>query len=77
MFDGVPLVFRVIDAAGEIHVVARGRRWRFAEAAAPLIDKLVSGRSYTVTELITDDLPESTVRLFLRELAVNGLIVVV
>jgi hypothetical protein len=46
-------------------------------AAAPLIDKLVSGRSYTVAELTTDDLPESTVRLFLRELAMNGLIVVV
>jgi hypothetical protein len=68
---------KVTEAHGEIHVVARGRKWRFAVAAAPLIDKLVSGRSYTVAELATDDLPESTIRLFLRELAVNGLIVVV
>jgi hypothetical protein len=68
---------RVNKADGEIHVVARGRRWRFAEAAAPLIEKLISGSPCTVTQLISEDLPESTVRLFLRELMVNGLVVVV
>ena len=52
-----PRLPKVTDADGEIHVVARGRRWRFAKAAALLIDKLVSGRSYTVAELITDDVP--------------------
>ena len=62
---------------GEVHVTSQGRRWRFASAAAPLLQKLLSGQSCSVAELATGDIPESTAYLFVRELAVNGLVAVV
>jgi hypothetical protein len=62
---------------GEVHLTSQGRRWRFASAAAPLLQKLLSGQSCSVAELATGDVPESTAYLFVRELAVNGLVAVV
>jgi ribosomal protein L16 Arg81 hydroxylase len=61
----------------EVHVTAQGRRWRFASAATPLLEGLVSGQPLSVRDLSNDALDPQTVRAFLRELASNGLIAVV
>ena len=70
----LPHLERVDD---EIHVTSQGRRWRFASAAAPLLEGLVSGQPLAVGDLSNDALDPQTVRAFVRELASNGLIVVV
>jgi hypothetical protein len=67
------------DAAGdEIVVLTQGRRWRFAAAAGPILDLLISGRACGVAELqsATDGLSRATVRTFLKELVASGLIFV-
>jgi hypothetical protein len=65
-----------IAAAGnEIHVIAAGRRWRFAKAAGPILERLASGNAYSIVELNENDAP--TTRAFVRELVANGLVVVV
>ena len=61
----------------ELRVVAQGRRWRFASAAAPVIELLATGRPHSVADLSAQGLDPATVRIFLRELATNGLIIVV
>ena len=35
----------------ELHVVAQGRRWRFASAAAPVIELLATGRPHSIADL--------------------------
>jgi hypothetical protein len=81
--DGGPLHVRwasarrphIEQAGAEIHVVANGRRWRFASAAAPMLETLSSGEICSVAEL--SGLDPATMRTFIRELVINGLIVVV
>lgn len=61
----------VIERSGsEIHILANGRRWKFAAAAGPILDKLTSGQPCAISEL--GDSP--TTRAFIRELIVNGLV---
>jgi ribosomal protein L16 Arg81 hydroxylase len=60
-------------AGSEIHIKANGRRWRFAEGALPVLERLATGESCPVEEFGDS----ATVRAFLRELVENGLIVVV
>lgn len=62
--------------AGEVLLTARGRRWKFAAAAKPVLELLTSGEVYTVASLSGTLAPE-TLRAFLRELLVSGLIAVV
>jgi hypothetical protein len=65
--------------AGEVAVNANGRHWRFADAARPLLDELLSGRELTLGELQTvasGTIDQETVRVFVKELITNGLIVV-
>ena len=73
----VPRLPQMETTDSEIHVLALGRRWRFASAARPLLDRLASGAAYSVAELATSGVDEKTVRAFVRELVVNGLAVVV
>jgi hypothetical protein len=61
-------------AGAELHVIANGRRWRFAPSAGPMLEKLSGGDTYEVRELSDD---AATARAFVRELLVNGLLVVV
>lgn len=69
----------VSDGTGDqVFVQANGRRWHFAGAARPSLEMLVSGRECSVSELrALGHHDEGTAREFLRELAANGLIVVV
>jgi hypothetical protein len=61
---------------GEIALSAIGRCWRFAAAARPLLEILVSGRELTLDDLGSGDVDRDTLRVFLRELVSNGLVVV-
>jgi ribosomal protein L16 Arg81 hydroxylase len=60
----------------DVIVATSGRRWRFAPAAVGLLELLLSGRSCSLRELEERGrgLGVGTIRLFLRELAENGLI---
>jgi Cupin superfamily protein len=73
-----PLAITRDAAGGEIVVLTQGRRWRFAAAAGPILDLLISGRACGVAELqsATDGLSRATVRTFLKELVASGLIFV-
>jgi hypothetical protein len=63
----------LLQSGDEIHVEANGRRWRFAAAARPLLEVLTSGDPCSVAEFAD----AATARAFVRELAINGLVVVV
>lgn len=64
----------ILDRVGEeIHLTALGRRWRFAAAAGPMLEKLTSGSACSLAEFAHE--PKATA--FIRELTVNGLVVVV
>jgi hypothetical protein len=65
------------QVGGEIHLRARGRNWRFAAAAKPILDRLATGETCSADELLAAPLDASTVKVFLKELVSNGLIVVV
>lgn len=62
---------------GEVAVLANGRRWRFAEAALPVLEMLTSGRICTAPELYARAVPvidSGTVDALLKELVTEGLI---
>jgi hypothetical protein len=69
-----------VEAAGdEIAISALGRRWRFRPEARPLLELLISGGVRSGAELESvegDRLNPSEIRIFLRELAESGLIVI-
>jgi hypothetical protein len=69
-----------IEAAGdEIAVAALGRRWRFRRQARPVLELLMSGTEYSREEMESiqgDMLSPEVIRAFVRELAVNGLVVI-
>jgi hypothetical protein len=62
---------------GEVQIVAQGRRWRFAAAAAPLLNMLASGQPNDIKDFYSQGLDGPTLRAFIRELVTNGLVVVV
>jgi hypothetical protein len=68
------------EVAGAITIASLGRRWRFAEAARPVLGALLSGSSASFAQLVSigaaSGLDESTVRAFMRELITNGLVTV-
>jgi hypothetical protein len=64
-------------AGAEVHIVAQGRRWRFAMAAAPLLELLASGQPSAMSDCFNQGLDPQTARMFIRELVTNGLVVVV
>ena len=66
-------------AAGEVSVVANGKRWKFAIPARPLLCALTSGRDHSLDDLsrVADgSLDSGVVREFVKELAANGLVTV-
>jgi hypothetical protein len=65
-------------ADGEIVVIASGYRWRFAQAALPLLDLLVSGRKCSITDLESaagGALDSGVIQVFVSELVENGLLI--
>jgi hypothetical protein len=63
----------------DVILIAQGRRWRFAAAARPLLERLVTGELCTREELESaagDSLDTTVVRAFVRELVTNGLLAV-
>jgi hypothetical protein len=66
------------NGAGEVYVDTHGRRWKFAEAARPVLEALVSDRDLTMEDLHKSGmkLDQATLRVFLGELIANGLVVV-
>ena len=73
-----PLRFEV--AGGEVAFDCRRRRWRFAAAALPLLRRLEEGRVCSLAELreaAGGALDGRTVRAFVGELIVQGLVAVV
>ena len=74
-----PRPLRLEPAGGVIEFAAVGRRWRFAEGALPVLRELEERRVCTVAELCEaagTGLPAETVRVFVSELAFNGLVAV-
>ena len=66
-------------SAGEVSVVAFGKRWKFAAPARPMLESLASGREQSLGELargVDGSLAPEVVREFVRELAANGLVTV-
>lgn len=60
---------------GHVTVAANGRQWRFAPAAAPLLQQLTTGQDCHISDLQTGPLDAGTVRTFVKELLANGLVV--
>jgi hypothetical protein len=60
---------------GQLQLLARGRRWRFATAARPMLERLTDGTPVPLNELaaLSDS---ATACAFVRELIAGGLIVV-
>jgi hypothetical protein len=58
-----------------VAIAANGRQWRFASAAAPILQMLVSGASCSIGELeAVSQVDSQTTRAFIRELVENGLV---
>jgi hypothetical protein len=65
----------LVTEGEQVTLSSCGRKWRFTAAARPLLDLLVSGREYRISDLESvSDLPPSVVREFARELVANGLL---
>jgi hypothetical protein len=67
-------------ADGVVEFSCLGKRWRFAAAALAVLRPLSTGRVYSVKELCEAakrDLDERTVRAFLGELILHGLLAIV
>jgi hypothetical protein len=73
-----PVALKAAD--GVVELVANRQRWRFTEAALAVLGPLAARRACTVGELCeaaAGRLDETTVRNFLRELLLHGLVVIV
>lgn len=71
-----PLKLKAVD--GVVEFSCNKKRWRFAENALPVLRALNERRACSTQELCdaaSEKLDEQTVRLFLRELLLQGLIV--
>ena len=74
-----PRPLKIEASGGIIEFVCLGRRWRFAEAALPVLNKLAERRTCTVAalcEAARGRLDASKVRTFVAELALQGLVTV-
>jgi ribosomal protein L16 Arg81 hydroxylase len=73
-----PLDLKITD--GVLEFTCNQKRWRFAKDALSVLSALNERRTCSVSELrdeVKGELDEKTVRTFLRELVVNGLVVTV
>jgi hypothetical protein len=65
----------VLEREGEeIHVIANGRRWRFAAAAGPMLERLTAAEPCSIAELSTIS---DAARPFVRDLVINSLVTIV
>jgi ribosomal protein L16 Arg81 hydroxylase len=74
-----PRPLKIEASGGVIEFACLGRRWRFAEAALPVLSRLAERRPCTVAALCEDArgrLDASKVRAFVAELALHGLVAV-
>ncbi|HEY0174616.1 MAG TPA: cupin domain-containing protein [Pyrinomonadaceae bacterium] len=72
-----PRPLEVEASGGVVEFDCLGRRWRFAEEAAPLLKRLAERRACTVAELCESArgrLPLAKVQVFVSELARHGLV---
>jgi ribosomal protein L16 Arg81 hydroxylase len=72
-----PRPLKVEASGGAVEFAGLGRRWRFAEEALPVLRRLSERRACTVAELCEaarGSLPEAQVRVFVKELALHGLV---
>ncbi len=72
-----PRPFKVEASAGVVEFDCLGRRWRFAEEAAPVLKRLAERRACTIAELCEaarGRLPIEKVQAFVSELALHGLV---
>jgi hypothetical protein len=72
-----PRPLKVEASGGVIEFDCLGRRWRFAEDAAPVLKRLAERRACTVAELheaARGRLPLAKVQAFVAELARHGLV---
>ncbi|HYZ84002.1 MAG TPA: cupin domain-containing protein [Bryobacteraceae bacterium] len=69
-----------IEISGDqISIATLGRRWKFRREARPLLELLMPGSECSQSELESiqgDMLSPAVIRAFLKELAVNGLVVI-
>ncbi|HKX33260.1 MAG TPA: cupin domain-containing protein [Blastocatellia bacterium] len=75
-----PLPLQIDAARGTIEFLSQGRRWQFDRSVAPILERLMDGRSYAIAELAqasADQLDHQSVRTFIGELIVNGLAAIV
>ncbi|MBV9209081.1 MAG: cupin, partial [Acidobacteria bacterium] len=74
-----PRPLKVKAENGVIEFACNKKLWRFAAAALPLLQALNERRAFSIQELcdlMKGKLDEQTVRAFLRELSLHGLVVI-
>jgi hypothetical protein len=66
------------DSGETVSLSANGQVWQFAAAAAPILDLLARQRVCSIADICsaTPDLSRDTVRAFLGEILLDGLVVV-
>ncbi|MET0622241.1 MAG: hypothetical protein ABW250_04585, partial [Pyrinomonadaceae bacterium] len=72
-----PRPLKVEASGGVVEFDCLGRRWRFAEEAAPVLKRLSERRACTIAELheaARGRLPLAKVQAFASELALHGLV---
>jgi ribosomal protein L16 Arg81 hydroxylase len=72
-----PRPFKVEASNGVVEFDCLGRRWRFAEEAAPVLKRLAERRACTIADLheaARGRLPLAKVQAFVSELALHGLV---
>jgi hypothetical protein len=73
-----PRPLRIEASGGVVEFACLGRRWRFAEDAAPVLRRLAERRACTLAELCESArgrVEPETARAFVSELALHGLVV--
>lgn len=65
------------NGSGEFSIECIGQKWRFAEAARPIIELLMDRKPHAIAELERVSADAKVVIIFLRELVTHGLLAVV
>jgi len=69
-----PAVLESSAEQGELAIACNGKRWRFAEAAMPILERLLDRQPHAVAELEPLGPSPAVTFAFLRELVTNGLL---
>lgn len=71
---------KLASMGGEITIVAKGRRWRFAQAARPVLELLVAAGENDLCDLekvANGTLDSTVIQTFVKELVASGLLILV